>query len=317
MFPLCSFDYLKRSIASGRASVNTAQELLVESLDIVKSFINGLKRLQNDTLALLLSLNGICPRVRERVCTLSTDFTNEACGYVSNVTLVDLWYEWQDDSEMASEVPLSSLDELGNETDDGLFSEVEDDMRNAFDIQAASSMVINAAAANALCGGLSDATNVACNGTGLIGNFVAERLGRYFNKTRWLITQIESASDGLEGIYNSLESAKTMVSTFDWALTVAMTFMILTGVMALFLFCGLIFQKSSPRILRCVQYRFTFPLFTLLTAISLVFTCVFILGSIAVADTCVDGPEERLIAIASHYIGGPTRRFPSSMIYDL
>jgi hypothetical protein len=321
-----SVGYLKSTIQNGKTSVELAQDLALQAIDFVQSLIRAIDRVHNDIVALLLSLNGICP-LQERVCNLTSDFTDSKCeGVDSNVTLITVFDEWrQDQNNNGEDVGFEIFDDddlASNETTlvEDKTTVVENTMSflDDFDFEAASKTVVDAATGTA-CRGLGIGTSIVCNANNILPGFSAERLARHVNTATSLQSDLYSLSDDIETVYELMDDMKRTATSFDWALDVAILFMVLSASIGLFFLCELTFPKfSSQRLTRCIQNCWIFPLFMFFTFLSLVFTCVFMMGSMAVSDFCWGGPEDRLLEVAAKFTE-PSRikLFASKSTYEL
>jgi hypothetical protein len=46
------------------------------------------------------------------------------------------------------------------------------------------------------------------------------------------------------------------------------------------------------------------PLFVSLLVLAFVFSITFVIGSLGLADTCIDDPDARFLSVADHYLDG-------------
>jgi hypothetical protein len=95
-----------------------------------------------------------------------------------------------------------------------------------------------------------------------------------------------------EGFSNSGEN-------FQWALYCCIAFSLALALLCLCLMVGVCFRL--PRVVRCFQNWFLVPLFVLLVALSWAFSMAFVIGSLSLADFCVDSPDDKVLAILEKY----------------
>lgn len=167
-----------------------------------------------------------------------------------------------------------------------------------------------------LCETLRDVNT--CNTTGLLGNdnTIADQLGETFeNLVRifyqdWkIVTQLEGFQEDLRRVVYTTEVAEEQISTFDWIFAVAVVFNLLVGLLAMAMIMYLCFQqrrnsnhRTMPWFFRCMHHRCLFPTFVLFVLFSFIFAIAFLIASLVLSDTCADGPDQRIQAIADHYI---------------
>eukprot|EP00934_Nitzschia_sp_Nitz4_P000240 Nitzschia sp. Nitz4//scaffold2_size372955//326008//328262//NITZ4_000468-RA/size372955-snap-gene-0.107-mRNA-1//-1//CDS//3329546913//240//frame0 len=108
----------------------------------------------------------------------------------------------------------------------------------------------------------------------------------------------EDLGDGkedLQDFYQFLDRADKSVQSFNWAYRVARMFGISLAVLCAVIVYGVV--RQPPRILYCMSCFVTIPLFCLLVFLCFVFSLVFVVGTITVADLCYGTPDDRILAI--------------------
>jgi hypothetical protein len=97
-------------------------------------------------------------------------------------------------------------------------------------------------------------------------------------------------------------AAETMddkAKTFNWALWLAFVFSWVLSGLCLWIMVGV--ACRMPVILKCLQSCILVPSFCLLVVCSFVFSGVFVIGSMALADLCVDSPDPRIMVILNRF----------------
>ena len=305
-------------------SLSLSQDLILQASDLVGDAIHSVGRLKNDTIALLLSLNGICPLIRDKVCFLSSNFTSDKCEAVdSNITLITLFNEWQNENQVGNEEVSDGIGDLVQEFDKNMSSFIQTTSNvivgsaNNFDFEAASIKVIEGAIGTA-CKWSEIGTSILCDTEGILTTQITGKLAELIGKANWLLPDIISFNEDLMSTDEMLEGYKSTVSKFDWALSLSLFFMILSSCVALFLLVVLVFPRfGSSGVVQRIHYYWVFPIFMFSAFLSLIFTCVFLLGSTSMADFCFDGPDENLLAIASEVLSNKQGPLSWKTMYEL
>jgi hypothetical protein len=153
-----------------------------------------------------------------------------------------------------------------------------------------------------LCGDLADVTT--CNTTQIFDDKFAdafENLVGVFGRDWEITKRLDSLVEDLEDMQNTADRANNQLSTIDWVFYVAVVFDLLVGLLAAGMILHLLFPKL-PWILKCIQNRFLFPLFLVFVLFSFIFAIAFLIASLALADTCADDPDERILDIADYFL---------------
>jgi hypothetical protein len=98
--------------------------------------------------------------------------------------------------------------------------------------------------------------------------------------------------------------------TFNWALYCSMAFSLALAVLCACVIIGAVFKLS--RVIKCLEHVVLVPVFVLLVILSWVFSMVFVIGSIGLADMCIDSPDDRVMILLEKF----RSRFSSSMIFE-
>jgi hypothetical protein len=111
--------------------------------------------------------------------------------------------------------------------------------------------------------------------------------------------EIVKARDDLEELLVVVEDLDDKAATFNWALYCAMVFSLLLAALCLLIMVGIACRVS--RVLSCLRHCVLVPIFSVLVVLSSVFSIVFIIGSMALADLCVDSPDDRVLVILNRF----------------
>ena len=141
-----------------------------------------------------------------------------------------------------------------------------------------------------------------CNNTLFDGTLVLEPMVKFFMSDRSLVSQLQKAKDDFEHLITVADSMQDQAESFDWTLLVAMVFAVLLIFTAVMMMISVVIPHKTPKITAYVQRRFIMPLFIVLVSISFLFAISFIIASSALADTCVDDPDTRLLSIAEVFL---------------
>ena len=103
----------------------------------------------------------------------------------------------------------------------------------------------------------------------------------------------------LQHLVYQTESADDTASSINWALYCAMGFSIALSVICLIMIIGEVFRLSM--VLQKLRSWFVMPIFILAVTCSLLFSSIFVIWSMALADLCVDSPDAALLSIMGKF----------------
>jgi hypothetical protein len=95
------------------------------------------------------------------------------------------------------------------------------------------------------------------------------------------------------------EDLEETAKTFNWAFYCSMAFSLTSAFFCLIFVLGAMFELKP--VTRCLQHFIIFPIFVLLVVLSWVFSMVFVIGSIGLADLCVDSPDDRMVILLKRF----------------
>ena len=96
---------------------------------------------------------------------------------------------------------------------------------------------------------------------------------------------------------------QSTLDDFNWALYTAISFSLCLALLCVYIMTGVIlaWRDRLPSAFVCLRSTFVIPLFMLLVFFSWVFATVFMLGSISLADFCIDSPDTKVMALIHRY----------------
>lgn len=123
-----------------------------------------------------------------------------------------------------------------------------------------------------------------------------------------------------EDLVSMLEAAEELdqkASTFNWAFYVAASFAIALAVLCFIMMIGvcLAWAHRLPKIFYCFRSFVIVPLFMLLVFLSWIFSMVFVIGSMALADTCIDSPDEKVLNLIDKLKGDVSSMIAEILIF--
>lgn len=154
-----------------------------------------------------------------------------------------------------------------------------------------------------ICTNLTDWAS--CDAVGLFG--VKEQLLLQSIVTDWstagggaFLANLERARDDMADMAEGTNDLTETTQMFEWALICAFCFAWILAMLSMWMMIVVWIQK--PQMIQCVQHYLVMPSFVLLVTLSFIFAMVFIIASLALSDTCVDNPDDQLLALALHAI---------------
>jgi hypothetical protein len=151
------------------------------------------------------------------------------------------------------------------------------------------------AARENLCTDL-DQVPESCNFDGVFDGEVLKNTMVFLANTRIDVAEeLLDVRASLEEQIAAAEGLSNSGANFDWALYCSIGFSLALALLCLCLMVGACFRL--PRVVRCFQTWFMVPLFVLLVTLSWAFSMAFVIGSMSLADFCVDSPDEKLLTI--------------------
>lgn len=118
-------------------------------------------------------------------------------------------------------------------------------------------------------------------------------------------TEVLKFRDDLVSMLEAAEEMDQKASTFNWAFYVSASFAIALAILCLIMMIGVVMAwvHRLPRIFYRFRTIVIVPLFMLLVLVSWIFSMVFVIGSMALADTCINSPDEKVLNLIDQLKG--------------
>lgn len=135
-----------------------------------------------------------------------------------------------------------------------------------------------------------------CNLDGIPFATAIEEVITYFEGTTgFVFEEITNFRNDLETMLEAADEMDQKAATFNWAFWCAYAFNLTLAILSFFIMMGVILAWAPYRrlanIFYCIRSFFIVPLFIIMVVCSWIFSMVFVIGSMALADTCVDSPD--------------------------
>lgn len=121
---------------------------------------------------------------------------------------------------------------------------------------------------------------------------------------QYLYNKIADFRGDLVEIAENLNSLDDKMATFNWAFYIAAVFGGLLALLNIIICYGVILAWRDKLTGNCwrtfiggIRHWFVLPIFVFTVLICFVFSMVFVIGSVGIADTCVDSPDGRLVKL--------------------
>jgi hypothetical protein len=124
------------------------------------------------------------------------------------------------------------------------------------------------------------------------------------------LAEVEGVHQDLVSLQDFIQDVERRVTNYQWALYVARVVSVMLALLCFLMLFG-IFCHKWPRLTRCLQSCITIPLFCFMVLLSFIITLVCMLSSTALADFCINGPDDNVLSILELMQGDMTE-----MMYD-
>jgi len=143
-----------------------------------------------------------------------------------------------------------------------------------------------------------------CSTDGIFDGEALQQFLLFFAKnetttTSEFIEDIIDAREDLQDLVGTTETLQKAGDNFNWALYLSMAFSLVLAVLCMSFIAGAIFDFSP--LVKCVQRYLFVPIFCLLVTLSWIFSMVFVIGSVGLADLCVDGPDDNILILLENF----------------
>lgn len=152
---------------------------------------------------------------------------------------------------------------------------------------------------NGICTDLDDLTT--CDFDGIFDSDIVQSTLQHFSDAQDGIyyEELVGARSDLEQFLVLTASIEDNAKSFDWALYCSMVASILLATMCSLILFGLLCRNSS--VLSCLKHWVLVPAVAFVVFFAFAFAIVFIMGSMAAADMCVDSPDNRILVILNRF----------------
>ncbi|VEU39664.1 unnamed protein product [Pseudo-nitzschia multistriata] len=264
---------LKGSLDDGKASISYAEKLLDNAQGVVNELTNGLGEFQTDFLDLLERSNtGMCPRLKpEGLCESllevdSCDFTIEV-DIDQDIVIDKLDVNTTVDFNYSHSVDVSKLSES---IKDKIGIDGTLDLRE----------ILFPSAQN-----------------------VYEDLVGAFSKDWLFLDKMRDFSDTIGSVSTLATETEEQINAINWVFYIAVIFDVIVGLLAVCMIIHILAGDRLPLSLKCFQRRCLFPFFIACVSIAFIFAIAFLIASMALSDSCANGPSDRILSVAQYYMG--------------
>jgi hypothetical protein len=118
-----------------------------------------------------------------------------------------------------------------------------------------------------------------------------------------VFNEMNAIAKDLYHVIDIMDSLKTTINSFRWAIYLASGLALLVDIIVLVLLFGVVraWTKRMNKLFLCFRSFAVIPFFLILVFLVWLFAMIFCFGSILAADFCVDGPDQRLKIIFSDF----------------
>ena len=139
-----------------------------------------------------------------------------------------------------------------------------------------------------------------CNFDGIPFASVIEDVVSYFGGTNGLaFEEITNFRSDLELMVEVADEMDQKADTFNWAFWCASAFSLTLAILSFVMMIGVVlaWYRRTPTVFYYARSFIMVPLFILMVLCSWIFSMVFVIGSMALADTCVDSPDGIILKV--------------------
>jgi hypothetical protein len=149
---------------------------------------------------------------------------------------------------------------------------------------------------------------------------VEEVIQEYVHGTSGLVVVFEEITNFRADLETMLDTATDMdkkAATFNWAFWCSAAYNLAVAVLSFAIMVGVLlaWYNELPRIFYYFRAIFIVPLFITLVQFSWIFSMVFVIGSMALADTCVDSPDGKILNVLNSLRGDISSIITDFLVY--
>jgi hypothetical protein len=152
-----------------------------------------------------------------------------------------------------------------------------------------------------LCANISTATD--CNYTGVPNEQEIQEIVEYFTGIQDMVyDELAHAKSDLEEIVDVTAQVEQQMENFNWAFYVSAIFAAALALLSIFILIGVVLawrNQLHNSCFRWVRNLLVVPIFVLLVFLSLLFSCIFVVGSITASDVCYGSPDPFVLELLS------------------
>lgn len=140
-----------------------------------------------------------------------------------------------------------------------------------------------------------------CDFTGIFDNEELEAVLEHFaaGERSVLYEELARAKNNLEDFHDYTYGLDSKAQSFHAVVRVAVVFSWMLAVVCIAIMVGVVLRL--PKLLTCLRHIIVIPSFSILVFCSFVFSMLFIIGSMALADLCIDSPDPRILVILDRF----------------
>jgi hypothetical protein len=150
-----------------------------------------------------------------------------------------------------------------------------------------------------LCDDILTATN--CDFSGIPFEQEIQTVVDYYAGVQDLVyDELEGFQKDLQEVIDLTAEIDAQVGNFQWAFYVASAFAITVAVLSFFILIGVVMawnEKLDGSCFRWIRNLVVVPVYVLLVFLSLLFSCIFIAGSLTTADVCYNSPDNVVLQV--------------------
>lgn len=255
------------SLRDGKETIGYANDLIIGGNSYVTDLASGIESFRVDVLDLLNQTNTkLCPRLKpEGLCPRLMEI--DSCDFTIQV-------------------------DFDRNTTNG--REIDVDQNVTVDISDLTDAIKSKVGLN----GTIDLTSL------LFPNApeVYKEMVELFSSNWTIVDEIYGFSDRINSISTIASRTEEQVGNLEWVFYIAVGFDVFVGILVLCMIVHILVGRNLPASVRCIQRRFLFPVFIFCVSLAFIFAIAFLVASLVISDTCVDGPGEKILQTAEFYL---------------
>jgi hypothetical protein len=114
-----------------------------------------------------------------------------------------------------------------------------------------------------------------------------------------LYDELARSRTDIENLQAVAEDMESTMASFNWAFQVARIFALLLAVFCVLIIAGV--ASNAYSLVTTLRHWIAIPIFVALVFLSFFFSVIFVLGSIVLADVCMDSPDTELTILLDRF----------------